>query len=192
MVIYLIGSRGSGKTTVGHLLAAQLEYPLIDLDQFLSEQTGETIGAIVTRDGWAAFRKLESQYLRKACASADGGNLVVATGGGVAMEANNRAFMRASGRVIWLNATCETILERLTANPLESQRPSLTGRPLEEETREIVASREPIYRECCHLEVNANNPPEEVCEMVLQSLKAEIASKQDSVANKKLQPPLKS
>lgn len=171
MVVYLIGSRGSGKTTIGRLLAEKLGYPFIDLDQFLCDQAGETIAEIVARDGWSAFRKLESQHLRKACASADAGNLVVATGGGVAMEANNRAFMRASGTVIWLNAVCETILERLQAEPLAEQRPSLTGRPLEEEIREIVASREPVYRECCHFEVNANGSAEDVCATVMSVLR---------------------
>lgn len=171
MIIYLIGARASGKTTTGLLLADALGYPFIDLDHFLCDNAGKSIAAIVEEEGWSAFRQLESQSLRKACASADGGNLVVATGGGVVLEANNRAFMRASGKVVWLNADCDVILSRLEKEPLPGQRPSFTGRPLSEETREMVIARGPIYRDCCHLEVDAAKSPAGVCQAVLAGLR---------------------
>lgn len=170
MIVYLIGARGSGKTTVGHLLSARLGYPFIDLDEFLCASQGESVAQIVGREGWTGFRKLESQQLRKACASAENGNLVVATGGGVPMEANNRAFMRASGKVVWLNAPCAAILERLERDPLAEQRPPLTGRTTAEETEEIVRTREPVYRECCHFEVNAEADPDGICDLTLAFL----------------------
>lgn len=170
MIVYLIGARASGKTTVGKLLAARLGYPFIDLDKLLCDNCGGSVENIVAKEGWTGFRQLESQHLRKACASASNGNLVVATGGGVPMEASNRAFMRASGKVVWLNAPCEAILKRLESEPLADQRPSLTGRTLAEETGEIVAAREPVYRECCHFEVDASANPAMVCEMALSCL----------------------
>lgn len=170
MIVYLIGARASGKTTVGCQLAEKLGYPFLDLDAFISQGQGQRVADIVASQGWTGFRQLESQYLRKACASAADGNLVVATGGGVAQEANNRAFMRASGKIIWINTSCDAILKRLAREPLAEQRPSLTGRPLEVETRDIVASREPIYRECCHFEVSGDEPPEVVCQSILSCL----------------------
>lgn len=170
MIIYLIGARASGKTTVGKLMAARLGYAFIDLDEFLCKSGGGSVAEIVERDGWLGFRQMESQQLRKACASASNGNLVVATGGGVPLEANNRAFMRASGKVIWLNAPCEAILARLEKEPLDQQRPSLTGRGMAEETGEIVSAREPVYRGCCHFEVAAGGDPSQVCELALACL----------------------
>lgn len=170
MIIYLIGSRASGKTTVGRLLAARLNFPFLDLDDFICRSAGKSIAEIVKSDGWLEFRQLESQSLRKACSMDVDGNLVVATGGGVALDGSNRAFMRASGQVVWLNADCDTVLKRLGAELLEEQRPSLTGRPVLEETRDMVLARKPIYRECCHFEVDGSDTPDRICEMIASAV----------------------
>lgn len=156
-VIYLVGARASGKTTAGKLLAQMATCPFVDTDALVRELSGgREVAQIVASEGWPGFRQRESQALVEArdriaaMPHGDGQKLagVIATGGGMVLAAKNRDFMRASGKVVWLAPPVETLVSRLLADPLEAQRPSLTGRDLEDETRHILAEREPFYREC--------------------------------------------
>lgn len=170
MILYLIGARGSGKTTLGQFLADRLGFPFVDLDRSLCEHVGKSIAEIVAKDGWDMFRSLESEHLRATPDMAENGNLVVGAGGGIVLNEENRKFLRDSGRVIWLNANAQTLARRLAANPLAEQRPSLTGRSLLEEIGDLVREREGLYRACCHMEVDGNGSPEEICGHILESL----------------------
>lgn len=82
----------------------------------------------------------------------------------------NRAFMRNHGIVIYLRASADVLAERLTEDPEDAQRPSLTGKPIVEEMLDVLASREALYQDVAHHVLDATQPPEDVVEQILQIL----------------------
>ena len=101
-MIYLTGFMGSGKTTVGNILAGMFHMPFIDMDATIATQTGSRIVDIFKYAGEKAFRVIEADVLSQI---ATGGEAVVATGGGLAVDPANRALMKASGVIGYLR-TC--------------------------------------------------------------------------------------
>ena len=158
LLIFLIGARASGKSTLGCLLAEKLKLAFIDTDTQIRAASGLEVDEIVTRGGWPAFRILESSVLRE-CARP---RTVVATGGGMVLDPRNCEFMRATGTVFFLEASARFLLSRLTENPRPAQRPSLTGLPLDKEIERVLAEREPIYRATAHHILNATGPLSEL------------------------------
>lgn len=115
--IYLVGMMGAGKSTVGKVLANQLNYKFFDTDVLVSQVAGEPITEIFAKDGETAFRNLESQVLSSLCAYQ---HLVVATGGGIVVKQKNWGYLR-HGIIIWLNVPPHRLYERLkgdTSRPL--------------------------------------------------------------------------
>ncbi|AUV02377.1 Shikimate kinase 2 [Phytobacter ursingii] len=149
--IFLIGARGCGKTTVGHALSQLHVCQFVDTDHWLQEQAQMTVAQLVSKEGWHGFRARETEALEAVTAPAR----VVATGGGIILSEYNRKFMREQGVVIYLSAPVSVLVDRLEAYPKESQRPTLTGKPIREEVGEILAGREALYREAAHHVVNA-------------------------------------
>ena len=156
--VYLIGARGCGKTTVGKLLARQLDYQFRDTDQQLQQDLNQSIADYVAQHGWDDFRQQEHQALLSV--SAD--NTVVATGGGIILREDNRDFMGQAGAVIWLSVDHHVLANRLTADPEIGQRPTLTGRPITEEIHDVLQQRLPLYRQAAHHCIDANQPPEKI------------------------------
>ncbi len=171
-VIFLVGGRGAGKTTVGRALALRLGCAFTDMDQFLCGRAGMSVADIVAAEGWSCFRARESAALREAAASAAllPTGAVIATGGGIVLDAGNRSFLCANGVVFWLSLPPEAAAARLAASPLAAQRPSLTGRSMLEELREVLAERAPLYAACAHHTVDASASPDAVCAAVLRLL----------------------
>lgn len=168
-ILYLTGVRGSGKTTVGQYLAQQLGCPFVDLDEWVAENERKTVAEIVAERQWQGFREVESYHLGGASEYLREFPLgILATGGGIVELEENRVYLRANGQVIWLKAHPAILEKRLSRQPRIEQRPSLTGRSLLEEVREICERREPWYRECCHHMVDASLP--------LQRIYAEICN----------------
>lgn len=163
--IYLIGARGSGKTTVGRQLAALLETPFHDLDEVLRQSEHKSVAEIVAANGWPEFRRLESHYLKQTSDKCLSGG-VIATGGGVVLAAENRKFMQSRGHVIWLDANIEILEKRLRANPLAAQRPALTELSASDEIRRIVSERKSLYESCAHKIIDGSQAPEEVCKII--------------------------
>ena len=108
--IFLTGFMGVGKTSVGQAVARQLGWPYVDTDDVLERIAGKSIEAVFAEDGEDAFRLLESQALAEVCT---GERQVISTGGGMVNSTANRSLMRASGFVVCLEATPETIVQRL-------------------------------------------------------------------------------
>ena len=90
-------------------------------------------------------------------------HLVWATGGGMVLAEANRRYMREHGRVFFLSAPVEVLAARLRRNPLEAQRPSLTGKSLDDEVREVLEARLPLYRDAAHHELDARQSITELC-----------------------------
>lgn len=139
MRICLIGFMGSGKSSVGALLAGLLGWEFADLDTFVEQRAGRTVSAIFAERGERAFRALESACLR---ALADRDRVVIATGGGAPMVAANRWFFRdVASAVFHLHVSLDVALERTRS---DSSRPLLARRP--DAVRRLYETRLPRYR----------------------------------------------
>ena len=161
-ILYLVGARASGKTTVGKTLAKKLGLPFADTDQLLLESAGRTVDQIVEAEGWPGFRQRESAALREVTDAHKSG-CVVSTGGGMVLAETNRTLMRQRGMVVFLDAPVHVLAERLGRNPLASQRPSLTGKGLVDEIADVLAERRPLYEAAAHHTVDASRPLQSIC-----------------------------
>lgn len=170
-LIFLVGPRACGKTTVGRALARQLGLPFVDTDQYLQHQAGRTVAQIVAGEGWAGFRHRESDTLRAVVKLHQAAGAVIATGGGMVLDAQNRAFMRQQGRVFFLSASAEALSARLAGNPLAAQRPSLTGADIKEEITQVLRERLPLYEEAAHYKLDAKLSPAHICEAAMGLLR---------------------
>lgn len=137
--IILTGFMGSGKTSVGKLLASLAGHRFVDIDALIVERENRTINDIFTQEGEAYFRKVETELLEKALR---GNNLVVSTGGGAVISERNRALMKGAGIVVNLTASAEDILERLSG---ENERPLLREGKGLEKIRQMLNERERYY-----------------------------------------------
>ncbi len=164
-LIFLIGYRGTGKTTVARLLADKLGWNWVDADQVLETRYKTTIREIFASEGEARFRDKEEQILAELSQLR---RHVIATGGGVILRESNRTRMCEAGYVIWLTADAPTIWARLQADPTTAdRRPPLTVGGLAE-IEEVLKIREPLYRSCADLDIStAGQPCEEVAQQII-------------------------
>lgn len=147
--VFLIGLRGVGKTTLARRLGKLLGWPWLDADQVLAERQGRTIESIFADDGEVAFRGLERELMRDLTLPAP---LVLATGGGVVLDADSRTWLTERGVVVWLTADPIVLANRLASDPATRvQRPALTDLPTELEIRKLLQQRDHLYRECADL-----------------------------------------
>lgn len=141
MNIVLIGYRGTGKSTVGKMLATRLGHELVSTDAEIVKRAKQSIPEIVAQHGWEYFRDLESDVCR-VLAGRD--QLVIDTGGGAILRPQNVEALKRNGKLIWLTATVETIMARIGG---DTQRPSLTGtKSFIDEIREVLRDRAPKYQ----------------------------------------------
>lgn len=151
-LLFLIGARGSGKSTVGRLLAERLGWSFADADECLEAAAGKSIAAIFSEEGETAFRDRESTVLAELCQRH---NCVAATGGGVVLRPGNRDLLRC-GFTAWLQVSPEAAFVRLQADPTTAaRRPNLTPAGGLEELRTVIAAREPLYRACADFALDA-------------------------------------
>jgi shikimate kinase len=169
MILTLIGYRATGKTTLAELLARRLGWEWVDADVEIERRAGKSIAQIFAEDGEPAFRDLESQGIADLCRR---DRLVLAAGGGAPMREENRLTIRQSGKVVWLTARPETILKRMSGDAATAERrPSLTGHAPLEEIVQLLARREPMYRETADFTVDTENrTPQELTAEILDRL----------------------
>jgi shikimate kinase len=165
-LLFLIGTRGTGKSTVGRVLAARLGWAFADADERIEAAAGMSIADIFAAEGEAGFRDREAAVLAELAGLT---NHVVATGGGVVLRPANRELLRNSGFVAWLTASPEAAFARLQADPTTAaRRPNLTPAGGLEEVRAVLAAREPHYRACAHFAIDTGVPsPEAVADAIL-------------------------
>ena len=141
MNIVLVGYRGTGKSTVGRLLAARLGRDFVSTDAEIVKRAQRTIPEIVAQEGWEYFRDLESGICRE-LAGRD--QLVIDTGGGTILRVQNVEALKKNSTVVWLTASVETIAKRIGG---DSQRPSLTGtNSFVDEIQDVLRERTPKYQ----------------------------------------------
>lgn len=165
-----MGPRASGKTTVGKLLAARLNYRFIDLDDLTAARLGERrAGDALARHGEPAFREAEAAVLAETLKTP---NQVIALGGGTPMGLTARALLadaKLAGpdhvAIIYLRVDARTLKLRLQTDP--TPRPSLTGRGTIDEVDEILAVRDPVYHALAHHTLDASGSPATVADRVI-------------------------
>ncbi len=141
MNVVLIGYRGTGKSTVGQIVAAKLGRMLVSTDAEIVKLVGQSIPEIVQKNGWEYFRDLETKVCQEL---ADRTELVVDTGGGAILRSRNVESLKETGRLFWLTASVSTIIERIGQ---DSQRPSLTGvKSFVDEIEDVLRERTPKYQ----------------------------------------------
>lgn len=144
--IYLVGLMGAGKSSVARELGRRMGRPVADTDAEVARQAGRSVAQIFATDGEAAFRDRESAVLAQVAAR---GGLVVATGGGIVLREANRQELRASGRVVYLQADPAELLRRLSRGGIAARPLLAVADPLAR-LRELLAEREPLYRGVAH------------------------------------------
>lgn len=141
MNVVLIGYRGTGKSTVGKLVAARLGRVLVSTDAEIVKLVGQSIPEIVEQHGWEYFRDLETKICQD-LAGRDG--VVIDTGGGAILRSQNVEGLKRTGKLFWLTAPVETIAKRIGA---DTQRPSLTGtKSFLDEIQDVLRERTPKYQ----------------------------------------------
>ena len=140
--IILTGFMGTGKTTLGRLLAQRIGYEFIDTDALIEAQIGQTIAELFQTKGEAAFRKLESKLVEE-LAQKEG--LVIATGGGLVLNPKNVAVLSKTGKIICLTASPEEILARVSKQ--EDVRPLLQDKDPKAKIVELLQQRDSVYRQ---------------------------------------------
>jgi shikimate kinase/3-dehydroquinate synthase len=159
MNIVLTGFMGTGKSTVGKEVAAQLGRPFLDLDELIADRAGKSIADIFAQDGEPAFRSLEAQVCKEV---REPGGQVIAAGGGAVLKPANREALAAGGTVICLQATPEVIARRLAGGngrPLLNEHDAYTSHTAgsgstvpttRRRIAELLAQREAIYAALPH------------------------------------------
>ncbi len=139
--IILIGMMGSGKTTVGRLLAKQLSKSFVDSDEEIQRRTGVTIPHIFDVEGEAGFRQRESAVLEDLVAKS---NLVLATGGGMILSPHNRSVLKESGIIVYLKSSVHDLWQRTRH---DTNRPLLQTADPRGKLQELFEQRDPLYAE---------------------------------------------
>ncbi len=159
---------GAGKTTIGRSLAKRLSLSFVDTDKEIEARTGVSIPTIFEIEGEDGFRKREAQVIADMAAR---NGMVVATGGGAVLRAENRANMQAGGFVVYLNVPPQTLWERTRH---DRNRPLLQVADPLLKLNQLFAIRDPLYREVASLIVDGSRTN---AQGVLQFLLNEISKR---------------
>lgn len=158
--IFLIGFMGSGKSTVGALLAEHLDLPFLDSDKEIEKKAGKSISAIFSEDGESAFRELEMEFLQGIKSVKPS---VIAVGGGLPAIDNALSLMHESGLVIYLNTSLLTLLKRLREE--KAQRPllkDLSDAEFHPFVEDLLSQRVSFYKQAKLIMPNERNSPNEL------------------------------
>lgn len=150
MIIYLIGFMGSGKSTIGKLLATDLNFAFFDSDKVIEQESGQTIGEIFKTSGEDYFRKLEQSVLNNHLSR--NGDAIIAVGGGMPCFFDNMAYMKKTGLTIYLKMSADAIFQRLKSLSPSArlQRPLLankTDKELLTYIKDTLSKREMFYNQ---------------------------------------------
>ena len=162
--LYLIGMMGSGKSTVGNVLAHQLGYRFFDTDILIERVTQSSINEIFAQEGEVYFRQIEHQVLAEVTACTQS---VIATGGGIVLKSENWGYLR-HGVVVWLEAPVDLLVSRLEA---DDSRPLLAHSDLLAKLTHLLAERRHLYQEAdLVIPITPEQTPEAIAAYILEQL----------------------
>ena len=160
--LVLIGMPGSGKSTVGVLLAKRLGLGFVDTDLLIQEETGRTLQAIVDQDGYEALRRIEEQVLLKL----DVGHKVISTGGSAVYSAPAMEHLKTNGTVVFLDIPLELVIERIGDHSMRG----ISRRP-DQSLEALFRERFELYCRYADLTIRGEGlNQEEVCDEVIRAL----------------------
>ena len=149
--IFLIGLMGAGKSTIGKQLARELGKDFRDSDSEIEKRTGVSIDVIFDIEGEQGFRRRETAMLKDLV---ENRGIVLATGGGAVLAAENQQLLKDNGLIIYLRATAEHLAGRVR---LDRRRPLLQSGDKLAKIRELLTQREPIYQQLADIVIETNN-----------------------------------
>lgn len=177
MIITLTGFMGSGKSTIGSILAEQTGMEFVDLDEQIVQRTGKTVSQWFS-DGEEAFRSAESRVLAGVLAEAEhGASTVLSLGGGTMLREENRRLIREHSTCIWLQASPITLRSRLglpqiseestDSETITSNRPLLQTKPIEE----LLSERLRLYEDVSDFAIETDGfTPEEIVKEIIAAI----------------------
>lgn len=168
--LYLVGFMGTGKSTVGRLVARQTGFSFLDSDHEIERQQGKPVSQIFSEQGEAAFRAMEREFVEHRHPA---GRCVVSCGGGLIVPPGMLDLLRARGVVVCLHAPIETILQRTMH---ATHRPLLAVENPEQRLRELYAQRDALYRRAGTLVLTDKRPLREITAHVLRIYRQESRS----------------
>lgn len=160
--VVLTGFMGTGKTTVGRLLAERLGFEFVDTDQLIEQRHGP-IPAIFREHGEGEFRRIEREVADELAGRS---GLVISTGGRLLLDAVNAARLGVAGHVFCLTASIDTILDRVGADGAAAERPMLAGPDVRRRITELLAERAAAYARFDQIDTEASTPSAVVDEIV--------------------------
>ena len=137
--IFFVGLMGSGKTTIGKLLAKKLKKTFFDTDHEIEKKLGVKVSVIFELEGEEGFRKRETQMIDELSSKKD---IILATGGGAVLSEENRALLKERGKVIYLNAKPQHLAKRIT---YDKNRPLLQQGNMLDTLNQLYKDRHPLY-----------------------------------------------
>jgi shikimate kinase len=174
--LYLVGMMGSGKTTIGKILADRLGYQFFDTDRLIESATQQTVTQIFAESGEPVFRQLETKVLSELSSYA---RKLIATGGGIVTTPENWGHLR-TGVIIWLDVPVAVLCDRLSH---DTSRPILQGTDLETKLTSLYADRSQLYAQAdLRIAIAANDTPEEICDRLLSKLNTACQAKAEENA----------
>lgn len=166
MNIILIGMRGSGKTTIGKLLAKKLNCSFIETDERIEKKVKKTIASFVSEKGWNSFRNIEAEIIQTLAGAK---NSVIATGGGAVLSNENISILKTLGKILYLDAPARLLLERIGN---DSKRPFLTqSKTRREDIERTLKSRADMYKNVADYRIDASRTESEIMKNILSKMK---------------------
>ncbi len=173
--LYLIGMMGSGKTTIGGLLADRLGYQFFDTDGLIETITQQSVTEIFATSGESGFRQVETQVLSELSSY---GRKLISTGGGIVTMPENWGHLR-TGVIVWLDVPVPVLCDRLA---LDTSRPILqaSDEPLQTKIQTLMDARSALYAQAdLHIEIAAEDSPAAICDRILAELAIACQAKAD-------------
>lgn len=167
--LYLVGFMGTGKTTIGRVVAHRLGHALLDSDHEIERRQGKSIPRIFATDGEPAFREMERDFILNGHPPT---RTVVACGGGLVVQPGMLETLRSKGVVVCLHASLETILRRTQTN---RNRPLLDVEDPMERIRALYAAREPVYKMAGTVILTDGRPMLDIVQHVLRAYRRDSA-----------------
>lgn len=176
--VFLIGMMGAGKTTVGKLLAKQMNKKFVDCDEEIQRRTGVTIPHIFDVEGEDGFRRREAAAIHDL---AQRNSLVVATGGGVVLNAQNCAELSQNGIVVYLKSSVHDLWQRTRH---DRNRPLLQTADPHAKLQELYEQRDPLYVGVADLVIQSGKQSAQSLTLKLQHELEQLIATQSSICNK--------
>nr|WP_290222002.1 shikimate kinase [Trichocoleus desertorum] len=162
--LYLVGMMGSGKTTVGRLLAKELGYHFFDTDAVIEQSQKKSINEIFAEAGEAAFRDLETEVLAQLSSCV---RLAIATGGGIVLKRKNWSYLR-HGLIVWLDAPVELLYARLQN---DATRPLLRESDVSAKLQSLLEQRQSLYGQAdLRISLQPGETPEQIASRVIAEI----------------------